>query len=288
MKQLFLACILLLGLNAAFSKPLYTIFTGIKKGTYYEVAEDIQKSCPQFEINIESTIGSLQNINSLITAPVIKNGYRFALVQEDALNAVIGSEERAKEVYKIVSYLYKEEIVIITSRKSNIKSVSDLSGKKVAGGLPGSGIWFTSNKLRTSLNLKWINIDKSPEESILSVLTGEVDAMIMVGGSPVRLFEELGKPLSQYIVAIPLINPILNTMYEPAQINKGTYPWQDYPIETKAVKSIMIAGADVPDNAIKELKECLTQNQTAIQKFGHQKWKEILPLKADQKASQEK
>lgn len=269
------ALLLIPVLGFAQAKPLYTIYTGSQKGTYFKIAEDIVKACPAFEINIEQSQGSLQNINALITAPVVKNGYRIAMVQEDALAAIIGSEPKAKSVYKDVMPLYAEEITVIVNNKAGIKTIKDLQGKKVAGGLPGSGIWFTSNVIRTALNIRWLQVDKSPEESVLLVLTGELDAMVVVGGVPLRLFQELSKPMSERITMIPITATELEKIYVSSRVPASTYLWQDYPVDTKATKSLMIAAADVPDRAIKELQTCLAQNLSSIQKFGHPKWKEI-------------
>ena len=259
------------------SKPLYTIYSGFPKGTYINIAEDIARACPKFQINVEATQGSLQNINSLITTPVVKNGYRLAIVQRDALEAIIGTEPKAAGIYKTITPLYSEEITIIVNKNSNIKTLADLNGKKVASGLPGSGIWFSSNTIKNALSIHWLQIDRTPEESILLVLTGEIDAMVIVGGVPVRLFQELGKTMSDRISMLKITAPELEKEYTRVVIPPGTYLWQDYPVETKATQSILIAAADVPDGAIKELKSCLITNIPSIRKFGHSKWKEIIP-----------
>jgi TRAP transporter TAXI family solute receptor len=276
MRRLLLVVTLLLpAFTFGQGKPLYTVYTGFQKGTYALIAEDIQKACPQFQINVEPTQGSLANINALIAPPVIKNGHRLALVQKDALDAILGSEPKAKTVYKMVMPFYSEEITIIANKKSGIKTLKDLNGKRVASGLPGSGMWFTANTIRNALNIKWLQVDRLPEESILLVLTGEVDAMLIVGGSPVRLFQELGQSMAERILMIPITETEFEKVYQPARIPALTYLWQDYPVETKATQSILIAAADVPDNAIKEFNSCLAKNLSAIKKFGHPKWKEI-------------
>ena len=270
-----LVALVLAASPALAARPLYTIYTGTPKGTYLQIAEDIQRACPMFEINIEQTQGTLQNLNALITVPVVKNGYRFAFAQKDALDTITSAEPLAKQVYKVVSPLYKEEISILVNKSSNIRTLADLNGKKVAGGTPGSGAWFTSTAIRNALGLKWTQIDKSREESILMVLTGEVDAMIAVGGAPNRLFQELGKSMSERIALLPITSPQLDKIYATTKIPARTYLWQDEEVVTKSTQSILVAAADVPDSAIKELQTCLARNLSSIRKFGHPKWQEI-------------
>lgn len=278
MKFFLLLLAFVLSCNAAAQtkpRPLYTIFSGTLKGTYIDVANDMRKACPEFDIQVQPTQGTLSNINSLILGPPFKAGYRIAFAQQDALDMIIGSEPRVKTLYKVISPMYTEEIMIIVNKGSGILGVRDLAGKKVAMGTMGSGHWFTSNFIKKQLKLKWVNFDNSPEEAMLMVLTGQVDAVIIVGGVPLQLFQELGEPMDKRIAIIPVHAPELDKFYKPSRIPQKTYLWADYPVDTKSTMSVMIAAADVPDTAIKELKSCLVKNLPAIQKFGHPKWSEM-------------
>lgn len=259
------------------TKPLYTIFTGPVKGTYHQVAEDMVKACPQLNIQVQPTEGTLANINSLIKPPPFISGNRFAFVQEDALTMVAQNVANDK-IYKTVSAMYSEEIMIVVNNKSGISKVTDLTGKKVSVGLPGSGSWFTANLIKKKLDLKWAVIQNSMPESMLQVLTGEIDAAIIVGGIPLQQFQELGKTMSERVSIIPLSSTQLDKIYKTKIIPAKTYMWVNNPVETKATQSIMIAAHDVSDNTIKEFKSCLVKNLPAIQKFGHPKWREISPL----------
>ena len=257
------------------AKPLYTFFTGSPKGTYTQVANDIEKACPNLNIQVQTTQGTLANINSLLLGPQYKAGNRIAFVQQDALEIMAGEIPKIKHLYKLVTPLYDEEIVIIANKNSGIHSVKDLAGKRVSIGQTGAGSWFTSSMIQRKLRARWVGYEHSIEESMLMVLTGQIDAALVVGGVPLPIFTELGKGMDNRIVMIPIYAPELDKLYKTIKIPAKTYEWADYPIDTKSTMSLMIAASDVKDKDIKELKSCLVKNLPAIQKFGHPKWKQI-------------
>ena len=264
--------------HAADSRPLYTIFAGPAKGTYRQVADDMAKACPAFNIQVQTTEGTLANINSLIKPPPYISGNRIAFVQEDALSMVIGDVGKSSHIYKVISPMYSEEIMVIVNKKAGILNVRDLAGKRVSIGTPGSGNWFTASLIKKKLGIKWYASENSPPDAMLQVLTGQLDAAIIVGGVPLEQFQELGKTMSDRVGIIPVNVSALDKTYKMKRIPAKTYLWADYPVETKSTLSMMIAAHDVSDNAIKEFKSCLVKNLPAIQKFGHPKWQEISPL----------
>lgn len=273
--SLFLVGAMLFTSTTHASEP-YTLYGGFQKGTYAVISQDIKKVCgPEVNINVESG-GSVANLNALIKTPVIKNGHRLALVQKDVYETIVGPITSQKPV-KMVMPLFQEEILVLVNRAKGIKSLSALNGKKVAGGLTTSGMWFTSTIMEQSLGIKWLNIERSPEESILLLLTGEIDAMIVVGSHPLRLFQELPVSFSQYVDALDIEGyPLVNAVYpQNVTIPSDTYIWQKSPIKTKSTTTYLIASSDVPDAAVKEIKSCITNNLPPLKKMGHPKWKQL-------------
>lgn len=251
-----------------------TIFTGFQKGTYSVVGNDIRKACSSMSIQTELG-GSLSNLNALINEPVVNLGHRFALVQKDVYDAIV--KPLKKPPVTIVSPLFPEEILILVNKSKGIRTVEDLNGKRVAGGQVGSGMWFTSKALEELVNIQWLNIERTPEETILLLLTGEIDAMIVVSSHPVRLFEELPTSFSQYVNVLNISDhPKINKVYrDTVTIPANTYIWQQNPIKTITTLTYLIAADDVPSHAIKEIKSCLTKNLPALKKLGHPKWKTV-------------
>src|SRR6185295_568560 len=76
--------------------------------------------------------------------------------------------------------------------RNDIRSFSELQGKKVAIGEEGSGNMLTSINLFSMMNITPGETRKIPSaQAVVAVLKGELDAAIFVGGKPVRLFKNL-------------------------------------------------------------------------------------------------
>lgn len=256
-------------------RPIYTIYTASQRGTYYKIAEDIQRACNNLNIQIETTDGSLDNINRLITPQILKTGNRFAFAQIDVLTSIFGSEPHVKPLVQVVLEVYAEDINVFVNKMSKIESLKDLEGKRVAIGVVGSGVWFTANAIKNQLGLNWIAVEKTPEESILEVLIGDIDAMILVAGHPVRMFSELSARMQDRIKLLSLKNAELGRRYSTSQLVERTYLWQPEAVELRSTKSVLIAAKDVPSTSVAELLSCIKSNEAALRRWGHPKWNEV-------------
>ena len=253
-----------------------TLYTGFQKGTYNVAGGDLQKACsPKLDITVEPG-GSLTNLNALINTPVYKSGNRFALVQREVYDMVIGPVPKPKPVKRVMP-LFQEEITILVNKSKQIKDLRDLAGRRVAAGAAGSGIWVTSALISTTLDLKWLSIERTPEESILLLLTGDIDAMVVVGSHPLRLFRELPSTFSNYVEILDLSgHSKLDSIYPTdAVIPANTYIWQQTPIKTKSTTTYLLAAEDVPPKVIKEFKSCIQTNLPMLKKMGHPKWQTL-------------
>ena len=257
------------------TRPLYTIYTASARGTYYRFGEDLSRACSNLNVQVISTDGSLDNINHLIQPQAIRTGYRFAFVQNDALTSVMGTEPRARNLIKPIMTMYPEDITVLANTGSQINSLKDLDGKRVAVGVVGSGIWFTAATIRAQLGINWIPVERSPEESILAVLVGDVDAMVMVGGHPVKLFSELGSYVKDRVKLVNMTDGELNKLYNISKLPSGTYLWQDQTVELRTTRSAMIAAADVPQSAVDALVACVSTNISELRRWGHPKWADV-------------
>lgn len=254
------------------NRPLYTFYTASPRGTYFQFGNDLKKACTNLNIQVVATDGSLDNLNQLIQAPPIKTGYRFAFAQADVLLSVFGDDKVTHDLIKVVMPMYNEDITILVSVNSKIKSIEDLNGKRVAIGQVGSGVWFTANTIKDQLGLHWIPIERSPDESILTVLIGEVDAMFIVQGTPVKILDELGWPMKKFVRLLDMKNV---PGYERSTLAAGTYQWQSEIVELRATKSLMVVAADVPQPAVNAITSCISNNLTELQKWGHPKWNSV-------------
>lgn len=260
--------ILLCLVNQVHAKPL-AIYTGSTQGTYYRFGEDIKRVCSGFDIEIISTKGSLDNLNQLLKTDI--SDYRIAFIQNDVMKTVTNSVESPITVKKIMT-MYREDITVLVNKKSKIKSMTDLSGKRVAVGEVGSGTWFTTSAVRAALGIDWSPVERSPEESILSLLTGDVDAMFIVGGHPLKLLTALGGSVKD---TIEILNTDRNFRYAKSKLPAFTYPWQPHEVNLRTVQSSLIAAPDVPSSVIARLSTCISNALPELRRSGHPKWRDV-------------
>lgn len=256
-------------------KPLLTFFTADVNGTYFVMGADIEKACPMFSIHVESTEGSLANINFLIKSPVVEMGHRFAMVQRDVLTII--PQNARKNKLKEITTIFNEEIIVIVNKKSKIESLSDLHNKRVSVGLPYSGNWVSANIIKNKMQIKWLAVEKPVNESILEVLTGELDAMFLVSGTPNKMLRDISPSMNAYIKIIPITNTF--KMYSPATINEDAYEWQNNTINTVSTEAVLITANDVPDAVANEVLICINASVKELRKYGHRKWREVEILK---------
>lgn len=261
-------------------RPLFTIYTASAKGTYYQIGSNIRRACPELNVQVIETDGSLDNLSELVQKPVLKAGNRFALVQSDVFKTLATKQQGLFDGIKVIMPLYQEDITVLVNPESGISTLRDLAGKKVSAGAIGSGVWFTATTIKSQLGIDWVKVDKTQEESMLMVLTGEIDALFIVGGHPLKILNELGPSMKSLVKIINISSTDLNEMYGTTRLAANTYPWQPEAVDLRSTKSLLVAAANVTPSATLALTSCITSNISELRSWGHPKWNEVKLSKA--------
>ena len=132
-----------------------TMGTGGTAGTYYgygSVLGQYIKNNAGIDVNVVSTDGSKANIQGIAAG-----NYQLGTVQSDVMAyAWEGTRsfesDGAIDDFRVVAGLYAESVQLITM-DPDIKSVSDLAGKSVSIGAPGSGVYFNAVDVLTAAGL---------------------------------------------------------------------------------------------------------------------------------------
>ncbi len=276
------------------AKQNINIYTGSKTGTYFQFGNDIKSiddDQNQFGVTVVESSGSIDNIKRIVDDGK-KGNIAFGIVQSDVLGFLSRSEnELTQELAKnlrLVFPFYQEEVHILASTK--IKKFSDLNDKTVAVGPVGSGSWLTAKNmfnLTDTKPLKTLRI--SPEEGVLAVLSGRAEAMIFVGGKPVKLFKNLEalenlKDYKKMLAKTHLLNikdrRILDEYIE-SKIQEDTYSFLDKEVSTVAVLSMMVSYDDTKRNSgekcsiVKDFSDEVSKSVGILKDDGHIKWNEV-------------
>lgn len=272
-------------------EPL-AIVTGPKIGTYYAFGKDIAQvgSKAGLEVAVKPSEGSIDNIKRINSSENASLG----IVQSDVLGFLARSKSpesiRMASNLRMIFPFFNEEVHVLA--RKDIKSFSELKGKKVAVGEDGSGNMLTSINLFSLMDIQPAQTEKiSPAQGVVAVLKGDLDAVIFVGGKPVRLFknlEDLTLPENQKYAAmleqvhfLPMDNARMLEEYRPAELSSADYSFVKQPVPTIAVQAVMIS-YDFSQGNNRRRCEKLAQLATAmrnempmLQEKGHPKWKEV-------------
>ena len=270
--------IVLILVTLCFCEPALalTLAAGTPEGTYYQIAQDMERVAEKdgIPIDIVRTNGSFENINLLGTGKV-----DLAILQVDALKfaadtlqARTGLDVLAE--LKVVLNLYPEEIHII-AKDPKIRSLEQLDGKKVAVGPENGGSALTAEVLLTLYGLHVERSFDAPVEALQKLQTGALDALIFVGGAPVPAFEKLDR--SFHFVNLPA-NPLMEQIYQKRTIAPAVYPWAGE-AETYTVPSVIMTRdrkEAVYAAVIQKLVLAILTNKEQLDAGGHPKWKTSL------------
>jgi TRAP transporter TAXI family solute receptor len=261
------------------------IITGSDKGTYYQFGLDLQRLTKPGGVNltVHTSKGSIENVYAVYQRP----GVQMGIVQSDVLAFVARVQtdpvlSRIAKKTRMVFPLYNEEVHLLG--KKGIRDFDDLAGRRVAVGRDGSGTYLTARllfKLSEVAPSEMLAIDTA--EALAELKAGRIDAMFFVAGYPVKLLKEdvSGK---DGLELIPILNKSVTEFYPRAEIPAGVYDWQRAPVNTVAVKAVLVSfdfrRRDC-DN-VGRFAQTMSRQMSWLLQNGHPKWKSVdlnYPLK---------
>ncbi len=206
--------------NLYADSPKVVIATGGIGGVYYYYGTQIAEIMTASTTAIQ-TAASVDNMLLVRdkTDPA-KGTYFFATVLPDtAYFTFTGKHEKFKEKpakASIFWMMYPNYLHIVTTDKSGIKKLSDLSDKRVSTGAPGSGTEFTALNLLEAAKIdpakfkKWEKL--GAKESDEALANGTLDAYVWSGGLPTGSIVELANTLKRkgmnlFLVPLPASDP---------------------------------------------------------------------------------
>ncbi|HXH84214.1 MAG TPA: TAXI family TRAP transporter solute-binding subunit [Candidatus Tectomicrobia bacterium] len=260
------------------------IITGSEKGTYYQFGLNLQALARRHNLTVavHPSRGSIENIHAVYERP----GVQLGIVQSDVLAFVsrVQTDPTLKRIAKktrMVFPLYNEEVHILGR---GVASFDDLAGRRVAIGREGSGTYLTARLLFNVSEVtpaEMVPIDT--DEALAALKAERIDAMFYVAGYPVRLFAE-GVSEADSLSLVPITNKSITEFYPTAQVPAGTYRWQPQPVETVAVKAVLVSfdfrRRDC--DTVGRFGKIVADNLTWLAANGHPKWKSVdleFPLK---------
>ena len=189
----------IISLALAVSLPVaannYTIGTGSQSGTYYPLGGLLAKvwseNIDDFNMRAEVTAASVENVIKVSTKQQLAGIAMGNVVQQ----AYQGTEPFPRKMdVSVLFALYPNVVQFMVPANSDIKSVADLKGKRVALGAPGSGTRVSALNILKTLGIEEgdmrgqaLNYTATTE----ALANGQIDAGVIVGSLGVGAITEL-------------------------------------------------------------------------------------------------
>ncbi len=259
-------------------KQFVTIGTASISGVYYPIGSALckilNKTEPDILCSVQSTPGSIYNINSLRNGD-IDLGVAQADSEYNAYNSV-GIFSRVKPMHNLrtVFLMHHDVFTIVVRKDSNIKSINDIRNKRVNIGAPGTGVRDSTQQLMKIKN--WSTSDfklaselKSSEQA-QALCDNKIDVMIDVVGHPNAGVQEASATCDVTLISVDrgTIEQLKNKYpyYTDYTIPAGQYNGTDENIETFAVRTSVVSTKETSNEIIYKLVKSMFEN---FEKFKH-------------------
>ena len=257
-----------------------SIGTGGVTGVYYPtggaICRLVNKNRKEHGIrcSAESTGGSIYNINTLRAGEL-----DFGVAQSDwqfhAFNGTSKFKDQGKfEKLRAVFSIHPEPVTVIAKDGTGIKNITDLKGKRMNIGNPGSGTRGTWEVLEAALGWKRSDLKLAAEmksaETGQAVCDGKIDAYFWLVGHPSALTQESLVTCDAHLVNVtgPAIDKLVaeNSYYRKATIPAGMYNNKE-DIQTFGVGATFVSSTDVPDNVVYIVVKAVFDNFDVFKKL---------------------
>jgi uncharacterized protein len=239
------------GVATAQVKTRLSIATGGTGGVYYPLggglAALISKHIPGVEATAEVTTASVDNMKLL-------HANRVALtftLPDSALEAYQGQLKGLKEKVAVrsIAAIYSNYMHIVALDGTGIKTVTDLKGKRVSTGSPGSGTEIKGLRVLEAYGLSPKDLRSQDRlgaaESAGALKDRKLDAFIWDGGLPTAAVLDLGATpgiqirLIPHGDAVPKMVAKHGPLYFVRNIPKGTYGGMDADVPVAAATNLL-------------------------------------------------
>lgn len=251
------------------SRPV-TLGTGGVSGVYLPVGREI---CDLYHQATGIVCEAMPTGGSLYNAHGVRNGdLDFGIVQSDIQYAALygrdafydsGPDPKLRAVFSLHA-----EAFTVVAKPPDIQHFSDLAGKRVNVGNPGSGHRATLNALlgMRGETEKFFALasELKPEDMTRAMCHGRLDAFFYVVGFPSQAIEEATRRCGAHLVDVtgPSVNALLqrNPYYAVTIIPGNTYANTPSDTTTFGVRATLMTRADVDERTVYELVKAVFEH----------------------------
>ncbi|MFJ7336660.1 TAXI family TRAP transporter solute-binding subunit [Streptomyces sp. NPDC101116] len=235
-----------------------TFSTGTRAGVYHEygrlLSDEIDKDMPGLKVRLQPSAGSQENVADVATGDA-----DFAIAAADAVATYKLGKAPGADRLRGVARLYDDYVQLVVPPDSDIHSVADLRGKRVAIGLPDSGVRLIANGV---LKAAGIDPEKDIKPSSDGIDTGPkrlghgLDAFFWSGGLPTDGLSRPAKKSASAFRFVPIDATLVARLhdqggatryYRATKMPESAYPTiqRGKAVPTLAVSNLLITRSDM-------------------------------------------
>ena len=237
------------------------IGTGSVLGVYFQVGRGVcglvNQNVAGVRCSAVPTAGSLFNLDS-----VRDYAFEVGIVQSDVQYKAFkrtGGLEFVDVGYENIRSLFSvhgEPFTLVARRDSGIRSLSDLEGRRVNLGNPGSGQRATMQVVMDAMGWTKDSFALAGElpasQQSLALCHGQIEAMIYVVGHPNKSISKATDLCDAVVVRVegPQIDQLVarNPYYSYMTIPGGIYNGNDDPVRTFGVRATVVVTEEMDDD----------------------------------------
>jgi uncharacterized protein len=253
-----------------------SIGTGGTGGVYYPlggaIANVLSKHLPGVQATAEVTGGSVDNLK-LIGSGQSEIGFSMA---DAALDAMKGEDKfkGGKVPLQTLLVVYPNRMHVVTVEGTGVEKMSDLKGKRVSTGSPGSATEVMAFRVIEAAGL---DRDKDLKrerlgvaESVNAIKDRKIDAFFWVGGIPTAAVTDLAATPGVKMKLIDhgdladKMNAKYGKLYTASAIPPGAYPGTDKPNQIVDVWNILVTGDRMSEDDAYKIVKTLVEKKAEL------------------------
>jgi len=272
----------------AADRIFFAIATGGTGGTYYPlggmlaqlISNNVVIGDSKLSATAETGNASVDN-SKLLGRGEVESAFAAADILDAAYKGVNQFDGEPITNLRAIGALYPETVQLVVRADSGINSFSDLKGKSISSGSPGSGQWQLLGDLLEvhGMSRDDVNEDLSSfSQSVEKIKDGHLDASLITAGSPTSSVTDLAN--GHDIRIIPLAGEEIAVLqesqpyYANSTLPAGTYKGQDEDVQTLAVRAVWATHDGVDEELVYSVTKSLYENTETLGQV-HPKGKEI-------------
>lgn len=278
MRRLFAPLLATIALTTAATvqaeQRFITIGTGGVTGVYYPtggaICQLVNRGRKEHGIrcSVESTGGSVYNLNALrqgeLDMGVAQSDWQFHAYNGSSKFEAQGPDKDLRAVFSV----HAEPFTVVARKDAGIATFTDLKGKRVNIGNPGSGQRGTMEVVMATLG--WGRDDfalaselKSAEQA-KALCDNKVDAIVFTVGHPNGSIKEATTSCAAVLVPVTgvAIDELVadNSYYRHATIPAAMYQGSDADVATFGVGATFVSSAKVPEEVVYQVVKAVFEN----------------------------